>query len=97
MADRFIHFRSTPELDEMIDGEVERLREGGVPDRIANKSAVARTLLLRSLGVPKETIVAEEVLRRVWSVAQSVTNQAVQLGMQAIPDLLEAELNSLES
>ncbi len=95
MAD-FIHFRSSPELEEAIHNEVKRLRAEGLPRKIANKSAVARTLLIMSLGDDQQTAVAQEVLRRVWSVCQSITNQVVARGMEAFPELLEQELDALE-
>lgn len=95
MAD-FIHFRSSPELDAAIEGEVERLRSEGMPRKIANKSAVARTLLLLGLNDDERKAAAEEVLRRVWGATQSVTNQAVSLAMAALPELLERELDALE-
>jgi len=91
MAD-FIHFRSSPELEEAINSEVDRLRNEGLPPKIANKSAVARTLLLVSLGDDERKIIAEEILRRVYAVAQAVINQAVAQTMTSVPELLESEL-----
>lgn len=47
---KFIHFRSTDELEELLDGEVEALKAAGVPKNLSNRSVVARSILTAYLG-----------------------------------------------
>lgn len=50
MASSFIHFRSTEALEQLLDAEVEALRRKGVHRRLANRSAVARSILTMYLS-----------------------------------------------
>lgn len=95
MSDSFVHFRSTKDLNKRLDTEVAALRKKGVAPRLANRSALVRTLLLDSLKAPKRLAVAGEVLLHAQVIARRAAERALESAAKNIDEVLSEELEAL--
>jgi len=93
---KFLSLRSSPELDALLDAEVERLRAENLPPRIANKSAVARTLLLGALGQRDNKISGGEALKLTWGVLQATVQRCMHDLRTSLPQYVKEELENID-
>lgn len=95
-AQGFVTFRSSPELNEKLDGEVQRLRDEGLPPEVANRSAVARALLLGALGTDANRVSGSEAIKRVFGIVKASTARAMSELEDRLPEIVDEELGKFE-
>jgi len=88
----YIHFRTSSEMREQLDGIVEGLRHKGIP---ASRSSVARSMLHKQLGNPATVAEVEEVLIQVKAVVQRAIGRAVHDLGPGLTHHLQDELQAL--
>lgn len=93
---RVLHFRSTPELDELLDAMVQRLRDEGTPATLANRSAVCRTLLMQNLNDADRQEVMAEIIKSAWGIMQRSLGTTLRRVLEEMAQEVDLELEALD-
>jgi len=90
-----VHFRLTPALEEALDRKITQMQEGGLPGRVATRSAICRAIIGDSLGVPRDTLIADEVLNQAYALSRAACEQALHLTMQNVEKIVDSAVDAL--
>jgi hypothetical protein len=93
---KVIQFRSTPELDALIDGELQALKAQRVPRVLANRSVVVRSILAQNLADGGKREMSQEMIKRVWFILQKSLGVAVPKVLAEMQAEAEAEMAEIE-
>lgn len=93
---RVIQFRSTEEIDALLDDELAALQAQRVPKVLANRSVVIRTILAQNLQDHGKQAIVRETISRVWYILQKSLGRAVPQIIEQMQTEAEAEVAAIE-